>query len=254
MAVAAERRVDPRLPGHRSETRPAPAMRFSFRSRQLDIDRQCGPAVTFAALLSPAACPGDRPEPGADSASRVVPGADPAAMAAFLADSVRGAVPPATLARMIGCCAFACGAVPAGGLDVTLSNRRGTVASVRLDRPRFEAEQTAFGAAHVLHEDETLGLYVLEIAPGHSIPAHSHRVMREWELILDDGLLLQGRPVPRGAAFAWPLGHVHGYGNPTPRPLRILCIDSPRFDPADEVPLDPSPPLVPRAPFAEYPV
>jgi mannose-6-phosphate isomerase-like protein (cupin superfamily) len=60
--------------------------------------------------------------------------------------------------------------------------------------------------------------------------------------------------VARGTAYDWPLGHVHAYRNPTARPLRILCIDSPRFDSADEQPLIPAPPLVPLAPFAEYPV
>jgi hypothetical protein len=95
---------------------------------------------------------------------------------------------------------------------------------------------------------------VLEIAPSHAIPAHCHRVMREWELTLDAGLLQQGRPVPRGAAFAWPRGYVHAYRNATARPLRVLCIDSPRFDPADELPIAPAPPLAPRAPFAAYPV
>jgi hypothetical protein len=71
--------------------------------------------------------------------------------------------------------------------------------------------------------------------------------MRESELVLDDGLLQQGLPVARGSAFDWPQGHVHAYANPTARPRRILCIDSPRFTPADEVPLTPPPPLVPMA-------
>ena len=120
-----------------------------------------------------------------------------------------------------------------------------------VERPEFEVEHTAFGAAHIVHEDDTLGLYILEIAPRGIIPAHYHRVMRESELILDDGLLQQDRPVARGNAFAWPLGHVHAYRNPTGRPRRILCLDRPRFMPEDEVPLSAAP-LVPLAPLVNY--
>ena len=55
----------------------------------------------------------------------------------------------------------------------------------------------------------------------------------------------------RGNAFAWPLGHVHAYRNPTGRARRILCIDSPRFMPEDEVPLAAAA-LMPLAPFVNY--
>jgi mannose-6-phosphate isomerase-like protein (cupin superfamily) len=177
-----------------------------------------------------------------------------AAAASFIADAVHDRVPLAALARMIGCYAQASGAVTETPAIVTLTTGDGARVSRSLARPAFEIEPTAFGAAHILHEDEVLGLYILEIAPGAEIPAHCHRLMKEWELILDHGLLQQERPVARGAAFAWPLGHVHAYRNPTDRPLRILCIDSPRFTPADEAPLIPPPPLAPLAPFAEYAV
>jgi mannose-6-phosphate isomerase-like protein (cupin superfamily) len=58
--------------------------------------------------------------------------------------------------------------------------------------------------------------------------------------------------VARGSAFAWPLGHIHAYRNPTGRPRRILCVDSPRFMPEDEVPLAAAPRLVPLAPLVNY--
>ena len=172
--------------------------------------------------------------------------------APFLTDIAYGAVPLSTLARLIGCFALS-GTEAEGGMKLDLTNCRRERTSVEVGAGDFEVEITGFGTAHILHEDDALGLYILEIAPGASIPAHSHRVMREWELILDEGLLQQDQPVARGAAFAWPLGHVHAYRNPTARPLRILCVDSPRFDPSDEVPLIPVPPLAPLAPFAEYP-
>lgn len=172
--------------------------------------------------------------------------------AAFLADVAFGTVTLEALAAIIGRFALATG-LAAEGASVTLS--AGGLHTTRQALWRdLAVEETGFGAARVLYEEPAIGLYILEIAPGRSIPAHCHHVMREWELILDDGLLQQGNQVPRGSAFAWPLGQVHAYRNPTARPLRILCIDSPRFDPADERPLEPAPPLVPLAPFAKYPV
>jgi quercetin dioxygenase-like cupin family protein len=186
------------------------------------------------------------------------------ATAAFLIDSAHGTVALPALAQMIGCCALATGAT-GEALTLSLASSTGETATQRVARPTgmrgesgdgfepgFEIETTAFGAAHILYEDDTLGLYILEIATGHSIPAHRHQVMREWELILDDGLLQQGRPVRRGDAFAWPRGQVHAYENPTSLPRRILCIDSPRFDPADEVALTAPPPLIPVAPITNY--
>ena len=169
---------------------------------------------------------------------------------AFLIDTTYGAVGAATLGRMIGHYFFALGS-GTDAITVSIGNSTSDRATTRVKRPKIEVEHTAFGAAHIpLHEDGTLGLYILEVAPHSTIPAHCHRVMRESELILDDGLLQQGRPVARGAAFSWPLGYVHAYRNPTGQPRRILCVDSPRFIPEDEVPL--MAPLVPLAPSVNY--
>jgi len=172
--------------------------------------------------------------------------------AAFLADVAYGVVPLEALAAIIGRFALAAGLAPEGASITIDAGRR--QATHRPSRRDLTIEETAFGAAHVLYEDGQIGCYILEIAPGRSIPTHCHHVMREWELILDNGLLQQGDPVPPGAAFAWPLGHVHVYRNPTARALRILCIDSPRFDPADERPLVHAPRIQPLSPFADYPV
>ena len=174
------------------------------------------------------------------------------AAAAFLVDTAHGLVPAATLAHMIGRLFFANFAALDDAVTVSLANTHGGRITVQLDRPDFEIERTAFGAAHILHEDDTLGLYILEIAPHSAIPAHYHRVMRECELILEDGLLQQDRPVARGNAYAWPLGYVHAYRNPTGTPRRILCIDSPRFMPSDEVALLSAPLLVPMKPVNNY--
>lgn len=175
------------------------------------------------------------------------------AAARFLLDTAYGMVIPRELARMIGCFAFA-SAAAAGQtvLDVALRNDRGLITAARLRRPAFAVERNGFGAAHVLFETATLGLYVLEVAPGAEIPAHYHRVMREDELVLDDGLLQQRRPVRAGDAFTWPAGLVHEYRNPTGAPKRILCIDRPKFIPDDEVVVAGAAELLPVAPVCTY--
>ncbi len=215
---------------------------FSFPYRRFEACAAATRRLGFTVTLTPGGGPA---APGLRAAT------------AFLVDTAHGAVPAATLARMIGRYFFASGCAGAADtVTVSLASTRGervtTRVTARVQRPEFEIEHTAFGAAHIVHEDDTLGLYILEIAPHAIIPAHCHRVMRESELILDDGLLQQDRPVARGNAFAWPLGHVHAYRNPTGQPRRILCLDSPRFMPTDEVALAAAPPLVPLAPLVNY--
>ncbi len=99
-------------------------------------------------------------------------------------------------------------------------------------------ETKVFGTVDVLHETRDAGIYRLNIAPGKGIPLHVHRVMRESELVLGDGLLCQGRPVTPGTVFRWPHDAPHRYDNPTERWQTVLCVDAPRFDPADEIEVD----------------
>jgi dihydroneopterin aldolase len=61
--------------------------------------------------------------------------------------------------------------------------------------------------------------------------------MEESELILDDGLLLQRRPVAAGTAVRWPRGVPHRYDNPQPIERTVLCVDHPAFVPSDEIEL-----------------
>lgn len=231
---------------------PAPAtpagVEFRFRHRPYSTPGSrgggSGPPLEFSVTVTPGPprAAQDRRGPGLRGA------------AAFLVDTAHGLVPSATLARMIGCFFLATDDGPgaSAAVTVTLANTGGDSVAARVGPGGFEIERTAFGAAHILHEDDILGLYILEIAPHSAIPAHCHRVMRESELILDDGLLQQGWPVARGNAYAWPLGHVHAYRNPTAQPRRILCVDSPRFMPEDERPLTAAV-LAPLAPLATYP-
>lgn len=172
---------------------------------------------------------------------------------AFLIDSTLEALAPEELAEMIGCFFFASAVGRGHGrVEVSVGDGQGLSATARLMRPRFAVEASEFGAAHVLYENDMLGLYVLEIAPGASIPAHFHEVMQESELVLDAGLLQQGLPVRPGDAFSWPAGYVHAYRNPTKRSKRILCIDRPKFIPEDEVVVTGAPLLIPVKPEWNY--
>lgn len=119
----------------------------------------------------------------------------------------------------------------------------------------LQTESSKFGHVDVVFETRDAGIYRLNVAPGRSIPLHVHRQMRESELVLTDGLLCQGKPVAPGTVFHWPLGAAHRYDNPTPRHQTILCVDSPRFMPEDEIEVDGEPAEVSagRA-FALHPV
>jgi dihydroneopterin aldolase len=99
----------------------------------------------------------------------------------------------------------------------------------------LSSEVTKFGRVDIVLETSEAGIYRLNVAPGEAIPLHVHRQMRESELVLSEGLLCQGRPVAPGTIFHWPLHVSHRYDNPTNRFQSILCVDSPRFIPEDEV-------------------
>lgn len=117
--------------------------------------------------------------------------------------------------------------------------------SVAIERPRgwarFAVEEKDFGTVDVLHETREAGIYRLHVHPGRSIPMHVHRVMRESEMVLTDGLLLQGKAVAAGTVHRWPHDAPHEYTNPTERVATILCVDAPRFIPSDEIVVDADP-------------
>lgn len=96
-------------------------------------------------------------------------------------------------------------------------------------------EEKPFGTVDVIHETAEAGIYRLNVAPGRGIPLHVHRVMREAEMVLGEGLLCQNTPVARGTVFRWEKNAEHRYDNPTDRWQTVLCVDSPRFIPEDEV-------------------
>ncbi len=61
--------------------------------------------------------------------------------------------------------------------------------------------------------------------------------MSEFELTLDDGLIINKTNSAAKAYTESNFGknYPHEYKNPTGKILRILCIDSPKFIPSDEI-------------------
>jgi FolB domain-containing protein len=105
------------------------------------------------------------------------------------------------------------------------------------DQIQVEEEKSEFGCVDILHETEGRGLYLLNIDPGKKIALHHHKIMSEVEVTLDAGALLQRQPCPTYQVFAWPKGLAHEYQNISQKNISVLCIDRPRFQPADEVKL-----------------
>lgn len=104
-----------------------------------------------------------------------------------------------------------------------------------VDEEHYDVETKPFGEVDVIFTTHGCGIYRLRIQPGAAIPTHMHQVMDEAELVLGEGLLLQGKPVAAGSARHWPKGLAHRYDNPTQHELTVLCVDRPRFLPHDEI-------------------
>lgn len=102
----------------------------------------------------------------------------------------------------------------------------------------FEQEDKSFGKVDIIYETDGCGIYRLRIQPGLKIPTHIHNTMDECELILTQGLYLQGEEVSQGSAYCWPRAFPHLYENFTESEQVILCVDRPRFVIEDEVEVD----------------
>ncbi len=116
------------------------------------------------------------------------------------------------------------------------------VPEIRIRRLRGDlpmvTEVKTFGWVDIIFEAPECGVYRERLAPGAILPTHIHRVLEEAELILGDGLLLQGKVVSAGDARRWARGFPHRYENPTAGALSFLCIDRPRFRHDDEIVVD----------------
>lgn len=102
----------------------------------------------------------------------------------------------------------------------------------------FVTETKSFGYVDVVFETRESGVYRERLYPHTVLPTHVHHHLDETELVLGDGLLLQGAPVAAGTAHTWPRGFPHRYENVTDIEQSFLCIDRPAFIPTDEVEVD----------------
>lgn len=103
---------------------------------------------------------------------------------------------------------------------------------------RLITEHKSFGGVDIIFETKECGVYRERVSPHTVLPTHVHHHLDESELVLGDGLLLQGEPVAAGLAHVWPRGYPHRYENPTDVEQSFLCIDRPAFIPTDEVEVD----------------
>lgn len=99
-------------------------------------------------------------------------------------------------------------------------------------------EKKSFGFVDIIFETKECGVYRERIAPRTVLPTHIHHHLDESELVLGDGLLLQGTSVTPGTAHTWPKGFAHRYENITDIEQSFMCIDRPAFIPTDELEVD----------------
>lgn len=116
-------------------------------------------------------------------------------------------------------------------------------AGVRMDRTREDYPQghepAKFGEVDILVENREAGVYLLHIDPGKAIPHHHHQVMRELEWLVRGEVVDGAKPVEIGVPRAWKQGEVHGYRNVGDRTATLLCVDTPPFQPDDEIEVPP---------------
>ncbi len=116
------------------------------------------------------------------------------------------------------------------------------IASIELNRTAKDFDYTTevkqFGFVDIVYETKNCGIYRERISPGCTVPTHVHHSLDESELVLGEGLLVQGKPVDAGVARVWPKDFAHRWDNPTDREQSFLCIDRPKFLHSDEVEVD----------------
>jgi 7,8-dihydroneopterin aldolase/epimerase/oxygenase len=104
----------------------------------------------------------------------------------------------------------------------------------------YGSENKSWGTVNIVEETRRIGIYRLTILPGQSLPEHYHQRMREAELVLHSGLEGTQDHGPRralsvGETFNWRKGQHHSYHNTGQSSASLLCMDSPPFDPTDEI-------------------
>ena len=95
--------------------------------------------------------------------------------------------------------------------------------------------ESVFGYVDTVQETRQCGVYILNITPKSSIAPHYHVDTEEHEMIVTDGLHLQGQLISAGTSVSWPFYFPHRYDNHSDEVQKIICIDKPIFQRGDEV-------------------
>jgi dihydroneopterin aldolase len=108
------------------------------------------------------------------------------------------------------------------------------VASLTIERDASWAnarrEPTEYGSTDVVVECREATIVRVNLAPGSEVSLHEVGEAHDFELALTQGLVLDGRPFPRGSRRSLGRGTPRKLANPTRRWQSILCADSPALD------------------------
>lgn len=104
----------------------------------------------------------------------------------------------------------------------------------------YESEDKEWGQVDIVAETRRMGFYRLTIDSQKELPEHHHQKMRECELVLHPGLSISHEKGPYrtlrvGERFSWKAHELHAYRNTAHKSASLLCMDSPPFDPEDEI-------------------
>ena len=97
-------------------------------------------------------------------------------------------------------------------------------------------EPQPWGTAVTLHAGRDCGVVRMTLLPRQALPTHLHKDSDQADLVIGDGLRLQGKPVRGGVALRWPRLHPHRYDNPTADRLAVLTVAHPAAVHSDFVP------------------
>lgn len=72
-------------------------------------------------------------------------------------------------------------------------------------------EYNSWGDVDVIAENDSAGLYVLNVSRDQRIPMHVHHRTQEAEMVLDPFVFCQERQVPVGTVNIWSIRQAHVY-------------------------------------------
>lgn len=119
---------------------------------------------------------------------------------------------------------------------VALSGAAVPILEIHRAREEFAmtTEDRGVRKVDVIFATKECGVYRERISARSVFPTHVHQQIDASELVLGNGLTLQGQPVAPGVAHTWPRGFPHRYENVTDVEQSFLRIDRPAFVAGDE--------------------